>query len=192
MQRRTFFKVVDDMEFPNRWALDDPVSINGIEVDWWVFCEGEWFDHVHPVSIAVRIAGKPLAFTYSLLGVPVVSQQLAAIIRRACPDSVQLIPAAVEGCEQTYWVINPLTLYECVDDEASITTKWTEADERPDKVGQYRMVIKLALDGKRIGNDPMFRVKEWEVALVVSEDLKAQMESVDTTGITFRQLEVSD
>lgn len=192
MTTQAFYEVVDHVECPDRWVLDEPTTIDGEEVDWWVFTSGEWFDHAHPLGFAIRAPGRKLEFTYSLLGVPVVTQRMAAVIRRACPDCVQMIAAVVEGCEERYWVVNPLTLYECVDDARSVTTKWTEEDERPDKVGRYRMVITLALDGNRIRNDPMFRVKEWEVTLVVNEDLKRQMERLDTTGILFRPLAVSD
>ena len=54
-----------------------------------------------------------------------------------------------------------------------IGDKWTLDDHRPDKVGQYRMIVKLVIDSARTGDASIFRVSGWRVAVIVSSQLAA-------------------
>lgn len=64
--------------------------------------------------------------------------------------------------------------------------KWTEEDDRPDKLGDYRQVINLTLSPELIppGID-IFRVAGWTVALIVSETVKLAMEATGCAGAVF-------
>jgi hypothetical protein len=77
------------------------------------------------------------------------------------------------------------TTIKCVDEKESDIMWWTEADERPDKIGQYRMITKLKIVPDLVQESQMFRVEGWEIALVISETVKVALEKRGVAGIRF-------
>jgi Immunity protein family (Imm11) len=80
------------------------------------------------------------------------------------------------------------TTIKCVDENESDITWWTEADERPDKIGQYRMITKLKIVPDLVQESQMFRVEGWEIALVISETVKVALEKRGVAGIRFEEV----
>lgn len=72
------------------------------------------------------------------------------------------------------------------DEQASVFTRWQENDGRPDKIGQFRQMTQLQLDQSKIPpTDKIFRVAGWDVALVVSEEIKNRLKDESVTGLGF-------
>jgi hypothetical protein len=65
---------------------------------------------------------------------------------------------------------------------------YTEADDRPDKLGQFRMITKLRIDPDKVDRVNAFRVNGWKVALVVSDQLRRELLANETTGILFEEV----
>jgi hypothetical protein len=65
---------------------------------------------------------------------------------------------------------------------------YTEADDRPDKLGQFRMITKLRIDPDKVDRENAFRVNGWKVALVVSDQLRRELLANETTGILFEEV----
>jgi hypothetical protein len=61
-------------------------------------------------------------------------------------------------------------------------------DEEPDRVGQYRDVRDMRIDRAMVGNAKVFRPEGWEVALVVSEEIKNALENMGATGTRFEEV----
>ena len=64
--------------------------------------------------------------------------------------------------------------------------KWTEKDGRPDKVGKYRHLGDLTIDSSRTNGHHIFRIRDWEIALIVSERVKDALNGIDDLGIVFQ------
>lgn len=108
---------------------------------------------------------------------PVVSLVGAEVLRAVAPLDVQLFEAHVEGEQLPFFILNALKRCECIDEGASAEVqRWLPEDNRPDLLGQYKSVIGLRVKPALIGPARVFRPAGWEVALIVSEEVKKAME----------------
>ena len=109
------------------------------------------------------------------------------LAKRAAGD-VQLIPADIEGWPEQYFVLVATRLIRCIDEQASRILFWTPEDGEQDRIGQYRDVRDMRVDRAKVGNAKVFRPEGWQVALVVSEEIKDAMDAMGTTGTRFQEV----
>ncbi|MFO0755162.1 MAG: hypothetical protein U0359_01620 [Byssovorax sp.] len=148
--------------------------------------------HVSP-SVPQLVAevirpGRSLDFCLTSFGDPLAREPLARAMVEIVGSDLQCLPVRV-GDDKEFSLLNAIRLVQCFDEERSEFLKWTERDNRPDKLGEYRMVTRLRLDARKIPPDAhVFRVELWPVALIVSEVVKATMEHVGCSGAKFREV----
>lgn len=176
-----YFELNDDINFPNRWYLGDIYEVDNWELSTSIP------DGSDNLKIEVVRDGDEMDFTFTeAYGVPVVSLKV-----REALDGIQgidFIPVQVQGkkCSTEYFVLVTSEIVECVDEENSEFQKFEENDPvRPDKAGEYRAFMKLRLDAQKIVDIDVFRLMNFEVAVVVSELVKERLESVSTTGLNL-------
>lgn len=180
-----FFQLNDFAAIPRRWHLGTATFADGAEPDLYG-CQR--VDRRDELSIEVTDAGRILDFCLTSFNVPVVSPPLAAVLSDAVGDDVQLIPARIGG-QTGVFVLNALRAVRCVDEARSEFLKWTVQDHRSDLAGQYRQITKLFLDATAIPADAqVFRIGGFVVKLVVTQQIKAAMESVGCFGANFDEL----
>jgi hypothetical protein len=76
---------------------------------------------------------------------------------------------------------------ECVDEQRSDFDVWEENGEiRPDKAGQVKTFYKLIVDPRLIQEEDIFRVKNYNVAVIISERLKREFEANDVKGPKYQ------
>ncbi len=181
-----YFELWDDVEVPGRWYLRTPENKNG-----WVnpnlFTVGGGPVKVEgPLVVRRRQAGVPLDYTMATSGMPVASERAARVFAKVAADDVQLIQVTVEGHREPYFIVQALDAIDCVDEARSSGIQyWTEADERPEMLGDYKAVDVLRIDPARVAGHHFFRVKRWEVALIVSAHLRAELERAKLVGLDF-------
>lgn len=173
-----YFKLNDDISFPNRWYLGD-VS----KVDNWELATSIPEDTVS-LKIEVVRDGEEMDFTLTeAYGVPIVSLKVKDALDGML--GITFIPVQVQGkqCSTEYFVLVTSEIVECVDEANSKFQMFEENDPvRPDKAGEYRAFMKLRLDVRKIIGIDIFRLMKFEVAIVISERVKERLESVGTTG----------
>ncbi len=177
-----YYRLIDDVEIPNRWHLDQPAEhIDGAPN----LISGVAVENASTFPLEMTRKGRALEFCLTGLAVPVMSRNLAgAMAALACPD-VQLVSATIEGAFG-YKALNVARTIDCLDEKTSRFMKWKISDGRPDKVGQYRMVTELRLDLARIAADAkVFRSSGWIVAMIVSGAIKQEMEHQGCFGAKF-------
>jgi hypothetical protein len=181
-----FFKLCDFLNIRGRWHLGEITGPAGDEVD---MDRGQRIEHTAPLQIEVTDLGEVLDFCLTSFNAPVCNAKLAAEIGAVAGDDVQVIP--VEINEQKGMVaLNAVRVVPCIDEARSEFIKWTEHDHRADLAGEFRQVTKLVLARDTIPDDAhFFRIAGWEVALIVSEEVKAAMERIGCIGATFIELE---
>ncbi len=180
-----YYQLVDDESIQNRWYLDETISTSS-KLSVWDITTGTRVLKETQVDFNIQHNGIPLDFTLTAFEVPVVDEKVAAIFKATNPENVQLLPALIEGKSSGYKVLNITKLIDCVDEKKSVFDRWTNADGRPDKVGQYKTMIDLKLDKSKINpNDHCFRVLHWEVAIIVSDYIKMKIEDIDAIGAKF-------
>lgn len=183
-----FFKLNDDVYVPRRWHLKTPIDSQGRRVFDWDFTKGAPVHVEGRLKIPVETEGRALDFSEAGLGIPVVHVKVASMLAEVSPDDVQLFPADIDGQPDQYLVMVATRLIRCIDEKISRVRLWTAEDGVPQKVGQYRDVRDLRVDRARVGTAKVLRPEGWEVALIVSEEIKDAMERLGTTGARFEEV----
>ncbi|MDY7233255.1 imm11 family protein [Hyalangium rubrum] len=183
-----FFDLADDVYVPRRWHLDTPIDSQGRRVHDWDFKRGTPVYVEGRLKIPIEIAGRPLDFTEAGIRIPVVHVKVASMLSELAPNDVQLIPADIEGQPDQYVVLVATRLIRCIDEQASRILLWTHKDGEPDRVGQYRDVRDMRIDKANVGNAKVFRPEGWEVALIVSQEIKDALERMGATGTRFQEV----
>lgn len=180
-----FYDFTDDKYVPGRWYLRGPVR-GREELDPRLYTDAVKQPDPGPLSIPLRRPGKPMDWTEADSAMPVASEKAARILRELAPDDVQLFPVSVKGRRERYYIANAIHACACVDEERSEDVRrWTKDDFRPDLAGRYKVIHKLYIDPRRTGGHKLFRVKDWEVALIASEEIKDAFERAGVVGATF-------
>lgn len=120
---------------------------------------------------------------------PIANEQVANVFRELAPDDVQLFPVEVEGASERFYVVNATKSFRCVDEKNSLEVQVYPPDGAdPERVGEYRAISGLRIDTSIIGNARVFRPLGWEIALIVSEEVKARIERIGNTGVYFNRV----
>jgi hypothetical protein len=180
-----YFQMADDVESPGRWFLGSPVDRHRNEVDPELLRVARPVKVATPLTISVRRRGYPLDWTFADFDMPVVKGPVEEVLREIVANEVEMHRALVEGYEGEFVVANVLTKRRCVDEANSEYLKWTPADDRPDKLGQYRQFTRLRIDPTAAGDADIFRVDGWLIAIIVSEKIKNRLEEEGVTGVVF-------
>lgn len=183
-----FFKLNDDVYVPRRWHLATPLDSQGHKVHDWNFTRGTPVHVEGRLKIPITVAGRPLDFSEAGLGIPVVHIKAASMLAERAAGDVQLIPADIEGYPEQYLVLVATRLLRCIDEQASEVSFWMPEHGVPEKVGQYMGVDRLRIDKAKVSNAKVFRLQGWEVALIVSEEIKDAMEAMGATGTRFQEV----
>ncbi|WP_426733627.1 imm11 family protein [Myxococcus faecalis] len=173
------------------WSLGDPLDETGQEVeDIWAFAEGRPIRPPGRLTFPIDEPGRALDFSTAGVGsAPIVHVRVATLIAERAPDDIQLFPVDIPGCPEQYVMLVVSKLVRCIDDTASEEILyWKPEDERPDKLGQYRSVYGIRVDPTKVGSARVFRTWGWEIALIVSEDIKVVLEHARITGAKFEEV----
>ncbi len=185
---KRFFELADDVYVPHRWHLDTPTDSQGCKVDDGQFSLGAPVRVTERLRIPVEIAGQPLDFTEAGIGIPVVHVRVASLFSELAPGDVQLLPVDVQGQPDQYLILVATRLIRCIDEQASRIDFWTQEDGVPHKVGQYFSILDLRIDKEKVGTARAFRPEGWDVALVVSGEIKDALERMGDSGTRFEDV----
>lgn len=200
MTKRRYFDLLDDMLVPGRWHLGEILLPDGLEPR---LSAGIRFDpradistsftgmdsQGHPLlSAEVSRPGRPLDYCITAFNRPIARASLANSIATVAGSDIQCLPVRINKNED-FCVLNAVRVVRCIDENRSEFGKWSEQDQRPDKLGKYKGVTRLRLDPRLIPEDAhFFRLKDWEVALIVSEQVKVAMERAGCLGAKFEEV----
>lgn len=183
MPQRFYRLLTDDATFGDRWFLGRPIGESGDEIDPRLFNYGRPYTGERPVAVPISYTGRMVQFNFAAFDMPVASQSVASIIREVSPTAVEFYPVSVGGMEHGAFILNVLSRCACLDEGRSKVTKWSEEDGRPDKIGQYKMVIDLIVEPAKARGHDIFRIEGWKIALIVSENLWRRLREVPDLGV---------
>jgi hypothetical protein len=181
-----YFEMMTDVHVPNRWHLASPINAESEEeLDPRIYTTGKAVDQIAPLKISLRRPGEGLDITYADFHMPVVTQAVADVFTVEANNDIQLIPITVEGRQEAYFILNVISVLDCIDPEASEIQWWKPTDGRPDKVGKPRMIVELHIDTTRVHGEQIFRIANWKIVVIVSERIKALLEAMQVKGVKF-------
>jgi hypothetical protein len=128
--------------------------------------------------------------------VHVISGRLKETLDSLNLKGVQYLPLRVakEGGGprlENYYVLNVDHQRSCLDLKKSDYVLWgnERSDRRPNELRDLRKAVMIR---SRIGEDKIFRLAEWQVHLVVEEQIKEAITKMKLTGSKFAQLETTE
>jgi hypothetical protein len=107
-------------------------------------------------------------------------------------NDVQLFPVKVIGeskSNQNHSLMTIINEIDCLDEQKSEFEVFKQNDEiRPDLAGTYSNIYKIVIDQSKVGDTDIFRLKDFNVAVIVSEKLKKELVKNRVTGIKFMEV----
>lgn len=125
-------------------------------------------------------------FNMAAFEVPIISPRLADVLKTEFVPDRQFIPVEIGG--EPYYILNALHTIRCLDESNSTFTKWTQADERPELVGEYRMVTSLRIDSELAEGADFLRIDGWNVPLIVSDSVKTLFDRIAVREAIFAKV----
>lgn len=179
-----YYRIIDDLEITERWWLGQ-VLFKG-EGDFWQYVKaGEVVSPPSDLVVELKHLGKALDITMADFELLVVRKNAAEIFSN---QDIQLIPVSIDNLKNTAQHYIMVTLYEedCVDEAESFFEKFEVGNEiRPDLAGEYSGIYRLVIDSSKIYTHSIFRVRGYDVAVIVNEQVKLKFERLQLSGIKF-------
>jgi hypothetical protein len=177
----TYYRVLRDSAVTDLCFLGAPLDSSGT-IDARRFTDCEKFGAPgESLKIPVVEHGRRPEFAFGAFDMPVVAPQLGNRLRDLAPEAVELIPAIAGGTE--CHILNVFDCVDCIDEDRTVGEKWPADSPRADRIGQYRTIVHLFLDPRRVSGRHIFRVQGWQVALVISDRVVEQLSRRDLDGI---------
>lgn len=173
-----FFEVYlhpDDFE---AWCVDVPHDHGEIN---WKYKRCQKATDVASVKLFVYEKGGSRDYQETPLGVPVFSVRLRQIVERIAPDEVQFIPVEIEA-QESYFIANVLSSVECLDFEESLLDFKEDAAGKPIRV---KGAVRLRVLPENAAGHHIFRIKEWPIPLIISQELATAMKTEHMTGFAL-------
>lgn len=167
-----YFDLFCDMSAPEeRWYLGGPRGASG-ELLKDALTSGRKYEGGTPLICTVDQPGPQLELTMTEELVPVLNQRVAEIFAAHVGKDAQLIQARPSDSNAGLWVVNVLSVVDCVDTvQSKGVERWTAADGQPELVGAFKKIEELRIDPARAGGHAIFRPLGWDVAVIISEPL---------------------
>lgn len=170
-----------DPRIADQWHLAAPRDAHGNEIRGYQFRLGRPYAGPQPVKVPIYRDGRPLEVSIGAEKMVVVSQQAMQVIEPLAAGECEFFAVTIPRMSLLWYILNACTLVECFDEARSRFTPGS-GDER------YSIVTRLMLDPDRIRGHQLFRVKGWDVDLIVSDTVKAAIEGIPNHGVLFRQV----
>ena len=178
----------DTHNYPDQWFLSEPLAADGGEIDARDFTHGRKYRGPLPAIVPVGNPGRELAFSFGAFNMPVVSRDVASAIQKVAGRDVEFFAVDVPASKGEYLILNALCRLACLDEERSEFTRWEPDDNRPDRLGRYKMISEIRLDPSRIGRHHIFRIKDATFSLLASDVLKDAIHDIPDLGVKFRSV----
>ncbi|MEO6632810.1 MAG: DUF1629 domain-containing protein [Mucilaginibacter sp.] len=185
-----YYEILDELYVPKkRWFLGS-INFDG-EWDFWKYVSPGKVDVPQKeLFVTARSKGTPLDFTMADFELLIVNEKVKNLISE---KNVQFIPVKLEENPNSainYYLMVVNKEIECVDERKSIFTKWLDDDPiRPDKAGEYESFDKMVLNPLDIPDEVhIFRLKKYDVVIVISERLKLLFENNNVSGIKYKKI----
>jgi hypothetical protein len=91
----------------------------------------------------------------------------------------------IPSVPDSFMILNAQKMLDALDEDHSEITRWSK-NIWPEKAGQVAGVARIVLKSEAIKNDGIFRIKNWEPPLFVSEVIKLALEDLQVPGIGFQ------
>jgi hypothetical protein len=178
------------------WFLGDPEP----GVDSGPFRRGERVEPAVELRLPVTEPGRALDVTLSGGYIVVVTERIGSLIEGLAPNDVQRIPARVDSIDERYELLHVLARIDCIDWEHTRAKARVQGNLRAergtlaslaplierDKLYRHVMSRDMTLKTEGIEGPRIFRVIDWELFPIITEEIKTALEQKGATGLECR------
>ncbi len=126
----------------------------------------------------------PVDYTQTAYGISVISSTMANALAPLAAAEWQLIPVTVIGYEDREWfIVNAINALDCIDYQRSHLRM--DDSGTLDHARRIEAVYKLVIDPSKAAGHHYFRLAEWNIAEVVSSQLRDEILRHNLTGVDF-------
>lgn len=181
-----YYRMLDDLYFPKRWNLQE-INFKSEDDIWKYVSSGAVKKPQKDLVIEITDEGDPLDITMAEFEILIGNEKVAAILD---DNQVQKVPISINGIiEKKYFILVILHEVDCIDRNKSEFELWEENNPiRPDLAGKYQMISNIKVDPSLMNNYDIVRIKDFNVAVIVSERLKNYFEADGITGVKFEEV----
>lgn len=181
-----YYRMCDDLE--SRWAIGHFEFKDGDNV--WTFTKAGPKDALGYMPKSwIREHGRKVNITYGDFDVLIVDDCVKDCFSQeeALFFPIELID--LPDRSMNYYIMKIVHEVECVDLAESAYDLWEVNNPiRPDKAGNFKAINKLVVDASINIEWNIFRVKRYNIEIIVSEALKKKLENVSVTGVKFKEV----
>ncbi len=182
-EKLKYYELADDINFPNRWYLGDVAFADNWEL-------AHSLDPEREYEIEVCRDGSEMDYTCNeAYGVSVVSKKFKEALLGV--DDIEFAKANIIGkkTDSEFYIMALPKELECINEKESEFQKFEVNDPvRPDKAGEYRGFFKMVVNPEKCAGFNIFRVKGFSIAIVVSAQVKQNLESAGVLGAQFKSV----
>lgn len=182
-----YYRMLDDLT-GERWFIGEFKFKEGESV--WNFVASGIKDSLSYIPKAeITHKGKAVNITFGDFDIFVVDEKA-----RNCfsSEEVQFFSIQISHRDYSlkkYFIMTIINELACLDESLSEFDVYDKNDEiRPDLAGQYKTVYKMIVDKSKTNGLDIFRIKNYNVAVIVSENLKNKLEQHLITGVKFKEV----
>lgn len=166
------------MSILDKWFLDEPVSVDGTQIDGWHFTMGVPYAGPLPLTCKMYQAGREIPVSFGGLDTPYFQKSIADAIVKIDPAAVEIFPVLVDGARNKYDIVNVTSVIDAIDKSSDIECH-SEIDiiNDPSKIGRYKYVRSIVLKTQAIAESQhIFRLAKFDNDIIVSNKLKLAIE----------------
>jgi hypothetical protein len=176
-----YYRITVAPDVGQQWYPEEPVGPDGLSIDARTFVDCAPYDGP-PLALRTRQRGRKFQINFGPFDMPVADVEFCKKLGELARNDLQIVAATIDGTEPAC-IVNVLTCCDCIDEARTVGTKWTAADRRPEKVGLYRMIVRLFVDPGCVGGSDVFRIRNWETPLIVSERVASSLTQREREGV---------
>ena len=190
-----FFRLVEDLNISERWHLGNLHNKENPKIDYWLYSK-PYIDQFPKgqLKIELRRNGMPLDFCFADYNTIIISKRFRDLLLTKYKGLINMMPVEIcANIDKNYFLMNIYHTVDCIDEEESLFKKYSKDDKaRPDLAGQYKVVYKLVINPTKVQKKAIFRIKNYEVQIVVTQEFKKMVKDYNITGCTFQKLAVNE
>ncbi len=181
---RYFIATLDD-RMEDQWGPGHMRTAAGQPLDGLeAFTRGHPYSGELPLVAEQAQTGLIPEWSWTTEMIPLGGATLVQLLRRTCPEDVQILPVRVDSSDQETWVLNITRVKDCIDESRSVIRRLPEhSSQRP--LRSYIAVEPLTIDPRRASGAHVLRVQGWLSPVVVSEHLKDEITGAAMRGVRF-------
>jgi hypothetical protein len=163
--------------------LGMPKTNAGDPVDFSLFFRPEPLPYAE-VIVPIEVDGRRTDFTIAPVEIPVLSLECSALIQSTVRNPIRFVDGTLSNGEKVK-LLHIVSTCDCLDYQRSSLSLYPKTYPRKELANRPQYITKLAIDRSKTAELDIFRVKDYEAALIISERVQKVLEDREYEGYSI-------